>query len=920
MGRRSVALCLACVAFLACVFTAVLKAAAPTGTLLQTQGTANGGDDIQIQGTGLSDPGFAVTFGGSPAQVLGAFGTFAVVRTPAHAAGVVDVVLTNAEGDTTLTGAFTYVAPDGPAPTITSYTPTTGTTVGGTEITITGTDFRSNAAVVVGGFSLATNVTVVNSTTITARMPASPGGGAINSQVRVRNSDFTSAASNTLFAYSPFCSGSIPDNCIDLLQVNGAAVPAGVTALLAAGSGSGGFQVSIVNNNNGPNRFELAPDVLSTDDILVRLHVTAYDPVGALSTGDIQNQGFRWDPATNLATLILKPRASSWNGAEGCQFPPGPCAARATVDYSSFALMLFNSGAGAPPALIPHLQGMYMSTNAQTFSTPNYAPDTGAFSFMVGAPSKKLADTNAADDNDDGDPEPDGDPNDQGFFNFFVSNSFITNVWGISDPNVLDTDPTQLQVTIGATTITPAVDPIAATATSPAGMKISFSPFGYSTHTISIAVAPTVTSVSPSNVLAGTTSSITINGLNFRAGATVMIGGVAATGVTIVSPTTITATAPARPAGPADVVVNNTDGTSDTLVGGLTYSECAFILSAPRTFYTAAGGPGSVNVSTFSSCAWGLTNPLSWVTVDGTFPRMGNGTLTFTVAPNTTGAARSGTVFVAGRPFFVRQAPEGVAAGDVNGDNVLDLLLWNSATGHVAAWLMDGAALVEGRLLEPGRVGDRNWRPVGMGDFDGDGDNDVLWQHTNRTVAVWLMNGTVMQEVQLLSPAQLPPGWTVRAVADMNADGKPDLVVQRVTDGAIAAWLMNGLVLEDGMLLSPAAVGDIGWHVVGAGDFNGDGHIDLAWQHNDGFLAVWYMNGTVRLDVEFFSPNRFLDPGWRVKGVGDMNRDGKPDLLLQHTPTGNMGVWFMNGATLIDGRLLAPARPPADGWLLVGPR
>jgi hypothetical protein len=920
MGRRSLALSFA---LLALVLTAVVKAAAPTGSLSQNQGTANGGNDIQIFGTGLTGPGFGVTFGGVAAQVLGSApdGSFAAVRTPAHAAGVVDVVLTNADGSTTLTNAFTYVAPDGPAPTISSYTPTSGTTIGGTEITLTGTNYRANATVTVGG-TPATNVVVVNATTITARTPPAPGGGAFTAQVRVTNSDFTTGAAGTLFGYSPFCNGgTITDNCITSLLVNGAPAPAGVTALFQGQGGSGGgFQVSIINNNNMPDRFELSPDVAPTDTITVIAEISAYDPVGALSTGDIQDQGFRWDGANNEATLILKPRASSWSQSPGCQFPPGTCAPRASVDYTSFALALIRSGNGTPPALLPHIQGMYMSTNAQTFSTPDYDPDTGAFSFMVGAPSKKFADTNAADDNADGDPEPDGDPNDQGFFNFFISNAFITNVWGIPDPNVLVTDPTQLQVTIGALTITPTIVHVNSTATSPAGKKISFSPFGYSTHTIAITVAPTVTSVSPSNVLAGATSSITINGLNFRPGATVTIGGTAATNVTVVSGTTITATAPALPAGAKNVVVTNEDGTLDTLVGGLTYSECAFNLSATHAFYTAAGGAGSVNVTTFSSCPWGMTNPLSWVTVDGTFPRTGNGTVTFTVAPNTTGAARSGTVFIAGRPFLVRQAPEGVAAGDLNGDNALDLLLWNEATGHVAAWLMNGPALVEGRLLEPGRVADRNWRPVGMGDFDGDGDNDVLWQHTNRTVAVWLMNGTVMQDVQLLSPAQLPPGWTVRAVTDLNADGKPDLVVQRVTDGAIAAWLMNGLVLEDGMLLSPAAVGDIGWHVVGAGDFNGDGHVDLAWQHNDGFLAVWYMNGTVRLDVEFFSPNRFLDPGWRVKGVGDMNRDGKPDLLLQHTPTGNMGVWFMNGATLIDGRLLAPARPPADGWLLVGPR
>ena len=913
MGRRSFALSIALVAL---VYVAVVQAAAPTGTLFQSDGTANGGDDIQIQGTGLSGPDFAVTFGGASATVLGAFGNFAVVRTPAHAAGLVDVVLTNSDGSTTLTGAFTFHPPDGPAPTISSYTPTSGTTVGGTEITLTGTNYRANATVTVGG-TQATNIVVVNATTITARTPPSPGGGAFTAQVRVINSEFTSGAAGTLCGYSPFCNGgTITDNCLRPLEVNGGAAPAGVTALLQGQGGSGGgLQVSIINNNNMANRFELSPAVGPDDTITVIAEIGAFDPIGALSTGDIQNQGFRWDAATNEATLILKPRGSSWNQNPGCQFPPGTCAPRASVDYTSFALMLFRSPAGAPPALLPHVQGMYMSTNAQTFSSPNYDEETGAFSFMVGAPSRKLIDT----DGSDGD---NGDPNDQGFFNFFISDAFITNVWEVSDPNVLVTDQTQLQVTIGALTITPTVVHVDATATSPAGKKISFSPFGYSTHTISIAhsLAPTVSSVSPSVVRAGTTTNVTITGLNFRPDATVTIGGAAATNVVVVDGTTITATAPALAVGPKPVAVTNDDGTTDTLAGGITYADCGFTLSAARGFYAAGAGTGSVGVTTFTDCAWGITNPASWITILGPALRTGPGSADFTVAANTTGAARSATVFIAGRPFVVRQAPQGPAAGDMDGDGGLDLLLWHQPSGAIAAWFMNGTSLVDGRLFNPGGVGDTNWRPVGMGDFDGDGDNDVLWQHTNRSLAVWFMDGTTRTDVQFLNPSQLPPNWTVRAVADLNADGRPDLVIQHVMQGFIAVWMMNGLTVEDGTLLSVPQVGDTAWHVVGAGDFNGDGRTDLAWQHNDGFIAVWYMNGTTRLDVEFFTPNRINDPAWRVRGVGDVNRDGKPDLLLQNTSSGQMAVWLMDGRTLSDGRLFSPPRPLANGWLLVGPR
>ena len=65
---------------------------------------------------------------------------------------------------------------------------------------------------------------------------------------------------------------------------------------------------------------------------------------------------------------------------------------------------------------------------------------------------------------------------------------------------------------------------------------------------------------------------MTITGTGFLAGATVKLGGTAATGVTVVSSTSITATAPAHAAGAASVVVTNTDAQSGTLTNGYTYT------------------------------------------------------------------------------------------------------------------------------------------------------------------------------------------------------------------------------------------------------------------------------------------------------------------------------------------------------------
>ena len=69
----------------------------------------------------------------------------------------------------------TFSAVSGPAPTVSSVIPNSGSAAGGTAVTITGTNFAAGATVTFGS-AAATNVVVVNSTTITATTPAGSAG------------------------------------------------------------------------------------------------------------------------------------------------------------------------------------------------------------------------------------------------------------------------------------------------------------------------------------------------------------------------------------------------------------------------------------------------------------------------------------------------------------------------------------------------------------------------------------------------------------------------------------------------------------------------------------------------------------------------------------------------------------------------
>ena len=128
---------------------------------------------MTITGTGFTGA-TAVDFGTTAATNLTVVSDTTITADSPAGTGVVDVTVTTPAGTSAPSPAdqFTYTAVV--APVVTGMSPTSGPTAGGTLVTITGTGF-TGATAVDFGTTAATDLTVVNDTTITADSPAGTG-------------------------------------------------------------------------------------------------------------------------------------------------------------------------------------------------------------------------------------------------------------------------------------------------------------------------------------------------------------------------------------------------------------------------------------------------------------------------------------------------------------------------------------------------------------------------------------------------------------------------------------------------------------------------------------------------------------------------------------------------------------------------
>ena len=204
------------------------------------------------------------------------------------------------------------------------------------------------------------------------------------------------------------------------------------------------------------------------------------------------------------------------------------------------------------------------------------------------------------------------------------------------------------------------------------------------------------------------------------------------------------------------------------------------------------------------------------------------------------------------------------------------------------------------------------WLTVGAAGEPRSGSGDVYYAAARnlsplRRTTSLVIAGDVLEITQHERPSSL----------DFDGDGRPDLLWYHEGDGRIAVWRMAGIQQLEGIPTVPAQVTDLDWRLAGGGDLDGDGKPDLVWQHRlDGRISAWLMDGLRRRTGEVFA--QVLDTNWQIRAVSDVNGDGRADLLWQHTTDGQVAIWLMAGLRAIDARLVDAPRITDPNWRLVG--
>lgn len=241
-----------------------------------------------------------------------------------------------------------------------------------------------------------------------------------------------------------------------------------------------------------------------------------------------------------------------------------------------------------------------------------------------------------------------------------------------------------------------------------------------------------------------------------------------------------------------------------------------------------------------------------------------------------------GFVTVGGSPVTADPNASVVGTADFDGDGDADILLQHNTLGTnrtalLEYWYLDGMVRV-GQEFRAG-LADLDWKIAGTADFNSDGRRDLLWRHeTTGRMQVWYMNDRVLLGTADLNPAFVPTitdpsvpdlNWRIAGLGDFDGDGDPDILFRHAESHRLVVWLMDGVNKVGGDYVNPDRPVDHDlWDVAGVWDVDQNGIADIVFRHGvSGSLVVWYLDEDQdRVCGTYFNPPALADLNWLMVG------------------------------------------------------
>jgi hypothetical protein len=146
-----------------------------------------------------------------------------------------------------------------------------------------------------------------------------------------------------------------------------------------------------------------------------------------------------------------------------------------------------------------------------------------------------------------------------------------------------------------------------------------------------------------------------------------------------------------------------------------------------------------------------------------------------------------------------------MASGDFNGDARPDLVWRNLTTGRVIIWYMDGVTRTGTiAIWEPATAADQAWVPLTADDFNHDSKPDLIWRNeTSGRCIIWFMDGATRTGTFALWPATNwgDPLWRPMGTGDFNHDGETDIVWRNIITGEVFLKYYVGTTLTTSAML-----------------------------------------------------------------------------------------------------------------------